>query len=305
VGKLIYMRRLDDKISPRYGVGVKIVFAKNIGFCSGVKRAIAIAEKSLREDLKPIQCWGSLVHNERVIEKFIKKGVRFTKNLKGIKSGTLIIQAHGRPPFSSQIKKNIVVRDATCPLVKKVQLIASSLHRKGYQVIIIGDKNHSETKGIKGYTNKKGIIVENKKGAERLSKFKKIGVVAQTTQGLDNVNQVLDILKKKSKEIEYINTLCPEVQNRQKELSLILKKTDGILIIGSRTSANTKRLMEIAKKSKKPAWRTNSTRELKRMKLKNLSALGIVSGTSTSDWLIKEITNKLRKRNEQKKDKNN
>jgi len=305
VGKLIYMRRLDDKISPRYGVGVKIVFAKNIGFCSGVKRAIAIAEKSLREDPKPIQFWGSLVHNEKVIEKFIKKGVKLTKNLKEVKSGTLIIQAHGHPPFSNQIKKNIVVRDATCPLVKKVQSIASSLYRKGYQVIIIGDKNHSETKGIKGYTNKKGIIVENKKGAEGLSKFKKIGVVAQTTQDSDNVKQVLDILKKKSKEIEYINTLCPEVQNRQKELNSILKKTDGILIIGSRTSANTKRLMEVAKKSKKPAWRTNSPRELKKRKLKNLPVLGIISGTSTPDWLIKEIIAKLKNKNERKKDKNN
>jgi len=273
---------------------MRVIFAKNIGFCSGVKRAITIAEKPLRKDPKPIQFWGSLIHNEKVIEKFIKKGVKLTKNLKEVKSGTLIIQAHGRPPFSNQIKKNIVVRDATCPLVKKVQLIAKSLCRKGYQVIIIGDKNHFETKGIRGHTNKKGIIVENKKGAEGLSKFKKIGVVAQTTQGLDNVKQVLDILKKKSKEIEYINTLCPEVQNRQKELNSILKKTDGILIIGSRSSANTNRLVEIVKKSKKPLWWINSLGELKKINFKGISSLGVTSGTSTPDWEIQRIRKYLK-----------
>jgi 4-hydroxy-3-methylbut-2-enyl diphosphate reductase len=275
---------------------MKIIVAKNIGFCSGVKRAIQIAEKSLKEDPKPVQFLGSLVHNEKVIEKFKKKGVRFIKDFKEVKTGTLIIQAHGFPPFLNKNNK-LIIREATCPLVKRVQLIASSLFKKGYKVIIIGDKKHSETKGIKGYTQNKAIIVEDEKQAKKLPKSKKIGVVVQTTQNLDKFNRILEILKKKSKKIKYFNTLCPEVQNRQKEINLILKKVNGILVVGSHSSANTKRLVEIGRKTKKPVWWINSFRELKKKGLKNLSVLGVASGTSTPDWLIKEIIVKLKNLN--------
>ncbi len=273
---------------------MKIIIAKNIGFCSGVKRAILIAEKSLRGDPKPIQFLGSLVHNEKVIEKFKKGGVKFRKNLKGVKAGTLIIQAHGFPPLLPKINKKLLIRDATCPLVKKVQLIANSLYGQGYKVIIIGDKKHSETKGIKGWCENQALIIENENQARKLARYKKISVVAQTTQNLDKVNQILEILKNKSGKIKYFNTLCPEVQARQKELNSILKKVNGILVIGSRSSANTKRLVEITKKSKKPAWLVNSSEELKRKELNNVSPLGVVSGTSTPDWIIREVINKLK-----------
>lgn len=274
---------------------MKIVVTKNIGFCSGVKRAISIAEKSLREDLKPVQFLGNLVHNEKVIEKFKKRGIKFVKNLKKFKKGTLIIQAHGFPPFSNK-NKGITIRDATCPLVKKVQIAAQSLNEKGYQVIIIGDKKHSETKGIKGYTQNQAIIVENEEQAKKLPKFKKIGVVTQTTQNLDIVNKILKILKNKSKKIEYFNTLCPEVQTRQKEIKTIAKKVDGLLVIGSRTSANTMRLFQICKTLKKPVWWINSLKELKKLKIKNNITLEIVSGTSADNSEIEKIKKYLLKK---------
>jgi len=274
---------------------IKIIIAKNIGFCSGVRRAILITEKSLKTDSKPIQFLGSLVHNEKVIEKFIKKGVKFIKDVKEAKGGTIVIQTHGVPPnLSKKISQQIVIRDATCPLVKKVQLIANSLYRKGHKVIIVGDKDHAETKSIKGWSESQALIIENKNQARKLARYKKVGVVAQTTQSLDNVNRVLKILKNKVEKIKYFNTLCPEVQARQKELNSILKKVNGILVIGSRSSANTKRLVEITKKSKKPVWWVNSSEELKRKKLNNVSPLGVVSGTSTPDWIIREVINKLK-----------
>lgn len=268
---------------------MKIIAAENIGFCSGVKRAILIAEKSLKESPKPVQFLGNLVHNEKVIEKFKKKGVRFIKNLKEAKPGTLIIQAHGFPPFPKKFNKKILIRDATCPLVKKVQTAANSFQKENYKVIIIGDKNHDEVTGINGFTGNKAVIIENGKQAKKLPKFNKIGAVAQTTQNLENVNRALKVLKKKSKKLKFINTLCPEVQTRQKELGLILKKTDGILVIGSKTSANTGRLTQLCKNFQKPFWRINSLEELKGCDFKNLSRLGMASGTSTPDWEIKKI----------------
>ena len=266
---------------------MRIIVSKNIGFCSGVKRAVYVAEKSLREDRKPIQFLGSLVHNEIVIRGFKKRGARFLKNPKEAVSGTLIIQAHGFSPFS--LNKNILIRDTTCYLVKKAQLLAGLLYKKGYKIIIVGDKNHSEIKGINGCIKNQGLIIENEKEAKKLPQFKKIGVICQTTNESEKFKKILKILKNKAGRMKWFNTLCPEVNTRQKELNKILKTSDGVLIIGSKQSANTRRLMEKAKRLKKKIIWIDSLKELKKKNLKGISVLGLVSGTSTPDWEIKKI----------------
>jgi len=270
---------------------MKIIFAKHIGFCSGVKRAIEISEKSLKEDPKPIQFLGPLVHNEKVVEELKKKGGKIITNLKEIKSGTLILRAHGEILDLKKIRKkaSIIIRDATCPLVKRAQKAAQNLSRAGYKVIIIGDRGHPEVKGIRGHIKDKGIIVEDKLEAKKLKKFKRLGVVAQTTQDSNKVKMILGVLKQKSKELKWLNTLCPEVSNRQKELRAILKKVDGTLVIGSKSSANTLRLLKIAQHSKKPVWLVNSLEEFKKINFKDLSTLMVTSGTSAPDWEIKKI----------------
>lgn len=270
---------------------MKILFAKNIGFCSGVRRALSIAEKSLEEDPKPIWFLGNLIHNEKVIEIFRKKKVNFISHPEKARLGTLIIQAHGFPPFSRKGKNNeeILIRDTTCPLVKRVQTIASFLQKSGYKVIIFGDKNHSETRGIKGYAKDRALIIENENQAKNLPKFKKIGLVSQTTQNLEKFDRILKILENKADKIKRFNTICPEVIARQRELNEILKSCDGLLVIGSRSSANTKRLAEKGKKLKKRVFLVNSLEELKKGRIKGVSSLGVVSGTSTPDWEIKKI----------------
>jgi len=268
---------------------MKIIISKNIGFCSGVKRAISMADESVKRDKKPIQFLGSIVHNEEVINKFKKLGVKFVKEIKKAKPGTLIIQAHGIPPLKKNLNNKITIKDATCPLVKRAQLIAKKLFEQGCQIIIIGDKRHEETKGIKGFTKNKAIIIENEKQAKELSYFKKIGVIAQTTQNLANVNLVLKTLKKHSKDVKYVNTICPEVQVRQGEIDLIFKQVDAILVIGSKSSANTKRLVTLAKKNKKIVFLVNSQKNIKNNNFKNIKTLGIISGTSTPGWEINKI----------------
>lgn len=269
---------------------MKIILAKNIGFCFGVKRAINSAIFSLEKDPKPIQFLGKLIHNEKVTEVLEKKGGKIILNFKEAQSGTLIIGAHGISPFvKKEISKEVLIRDTTCPRVKKAQTSARNLFAKGYQVIIIGDKNHEETKGIKGYTKNQAIVVENEIEAKKLPILKKIGVVSQTTQDLNKVKKIIKILQKRTFDFKWQNTLCPEVSMRQKELSEIIKKSDGILVIGSQNSANAKRLVKIVKKSKKPVWLANSTEELKSINFKNISSLGVVSGTSTPDSEIKKI----------------
>lgn len=267
----------------------KIIFAKKIGFCPGIKRAVLIAEEAFKKSPKPIYFLGSLVHNEEVLKKFKKRGGKFIRDLKEAKSGTLIIRAHGIPPFPQKFKKKLLIVDATCPLVKRVQLLANSLYKKNYQIIIIGDKKHSETKGIKGYTENQAIIIENEKQAEKLAKFKKLAVIVQTTMDFKKSQKIFKILKNKSEEIKYFNTICPEVESRQNELKLILKKIKEVLIIGSKTSANTRRLVQIAKKAGKFVRRVNSLAELKKEGLPCFSSLGVISGTSTPNEEIKKI----------------
>ncbi len=273
---------------------MKIIFAKNIGFCFGVKRAIAIVENSLKEGPRPIQFLGYLVHNEEVIKHLKERGGKFLFRPNQAKPGTLITRTHGEAGLNQIKNKGILIKETTCPLVKNVLNKANLLFQDGYQVIIVGDRKHPETKAIKNYIKNQAIIVENEKQA-KIPRFlkkgwdKKIGVVSQTTQNLNKFNHILKILKNKTGEVKWFNTICPEVTARQKELNRILENCDGVLVIGSRSSANTSRLAEMVKKAKKNLWWINSLEELKKKKIKNSSILGVVSGTSTPDWEIKKI----------------
>jgi (E)-4-hydroxy-3-methyl-but-2-enyl pyrophosphate reductase len=279
---------------------MQLIFAKNLGFCTGVKRAIKIAGYSLESDPKPIQFLGGIIHNEKIINEIKDNGGKIVNDTRGIRRGTLVIRAHGTAPLPHL--KNILIRDATCTLVKHSQEVAKKLLKDGYEIVIIGKKNHPEITGILGNINGKAMVIESTQEAKKIKKIAKLGVLAQTTQSQENVDKILNILRKKTKELKWEDTLCPQVSFRQQELSEIIKKTDGILVIGSHTSANTKRLVEIAQKNNKPVWCTNSENKLKKIIFKNISSLGVVSGTSAPDWEVKKIIDYLN--NYAKKEKN-
>jgi 4-hydroxy-3-methylbut-2-enyl diphosphate reductase len=272
---------------------VKIIFAKNLGFCFGVKRALNILEKSIKNDSKPIYLLGEIVHNEKVIQKLKKEGVKIVFSPREVKNGTLIIRAHGFPPF--KISRKVILRNATCPFVKRVQDLACNLSKDGYQVVIFGKRNHPEVIGISAFSKNKALIVENKSQAKKLPKFKKIGFISQTTSDEEKFFEILEILKKKAKEFKYFNTICPQVKLRQKELKEILKKVEAVLVIGSKSSSNTQKLAKIVKNSGKKLIWINSLKELKKKNLKEISSLGVVSGTSAPNFEIEKIKNYLQK----------
>jgi (E)-4-hydroxy-3-methyl-but-2-enyl pyrophosphate reductase len=272
---------------------MKIIFAKNVGFCTGVRRALDISRKSLEKDKKPVQFLGEIIHNERVTNELKKSGGKIIKNPLLAKSGTLVIRAHGTPPLPKL--KGVLIRDATCPLVKRAQDAAKSLLAQGYKVIIIGERKHPEVEGIQGNIGEKGVVIENENEAKKLKNLGWVGLMAQTTQNIEKAEKIIGILEKKSKKLKWINTLCPQVTFRQKELLKILDKADGILVVGSKTSANTARLAKIAQKRAKKVWKINSTENLKRNLFSGVSVLGVVSGTSAPDWEVEEIKNWLYK----------
>jgi len=272
---------------------MKVIFAKHVGFCTGVRRALEIARVSLLEDKKPVQFLGEIIHNERATKNIMEKGGKLISTLNEVRPGTLVVRAHGAPPLPKL--KGVKISDATCPLVTRAQAAAKNLFDEKYKVIIIGEKKHPEIKGINGHIGNRAVIIENKSDAKKLKKIEKIGVIAQTTQNLDGVNEIIKILESKTKNLKWINTLCPQVTFRQKELAEIIKKADAVMVIGSKTSANTSRLAEIAQNKGKKVLRINSAAELDKNAFKGISILGVVSGTSAPDWDVSEIKNWLTK----------
>lgn len=271
---------------------MKILFAKHIGFCSGVRRAVKIAMDALENDPEPVQFLGEIVHNELVIKKVKEKGGKTISDFNKVKEGTVVIRAHGLPPMKKP--ENIKLRDTTCPLVEEAQKSAKDFYDKGYQVIIIGDKEHSEVKGINGYTENNAIIISTKKQAEQIKSLSKAAAVIQTTRDHIKTKKIIEILKKKIDNFEWKNTICPEVISRQKELTKIFNNSEGILVIGSKKSANTGRLVQMAKEKGKKVWWINTREEVKKIDFKDTKTLGVVSGTSAPDYEVNKIKKYLK-----------
>jgi 4-hydroxy-3-methylbut-2-enyl diphosphate reductase len=276
---------------------MEIILVPKIGFCFGVKRAIGISVETFKKKPRPCQVLGPLVHNEFVIEKLRKKGIKFINSLGRAKSGTVIIPAHGEDPkVLEKIKKRgLGLVDATCPLVTKVQNLAKIINNKGHQVIIIGDRNHKEVKSIQAAISGRGIIIPDVKEIPRLKiKGKSVGVLTQTTQNPEKVKNILKKLKNKFKNLKFYNTLCPTVQSYQAEVKKLAPEVDLMLIVGSKNSANTKRLVEIAKEKQRQVHYIENAKELKKGWLLGIKKVGIAGGTSTPDWLIKKVIKKLK-----------
>ena len=277
---------------------MKIIKARSCGFCTGVdiayKKAFETAQKGQKAYIL-----GFLVHNSDVIRKLENMGMRSISNLSEIPPGVgppiLIISAHGVGPkiFGEAKKLGLEIIDTTCPWVKKAQGIAKKLYEDGYQVVIVGDKDHAEVKGIKGWTDDSAIVAENPKDASTISVQAKIGVVAQTTQSLENFEQTVYELRKKTKEIVIKNTICSSTESRQREAVELSKKVDLMIVIGDVKSANTKRLKELCQAAGVETHMISSGKEIRKKWLAGKEYIGITAGASTPEWVIKEIVDRL------------
>jgi len=271
---------------------MRINIAKSSGFCFGVKRALDIVKEIAKKE-KNVAMLGDIVHNERVIKEITKLGIKKINKLSKNGNKVLIIRAHGEPKriFDLAKKFNYKIIDATCPMVKEIHRIAKDMEEKGYFIIVIGDKNHDEVRGIIGQLNKKAMVIEDIKDIDinKIKKLKKVAVVVQSTQELDKVLKIVEVLKRYIKELKFFNTICMPTRIKQKEIKEMPKKNDCMIIIGSKKSANTKRLYEISKKLNKKTYWVNSAGEIKELWFKNVNTIGITAGASTPDETIKEV----------------
>jgi len=238
------------------------------------------------------------VHNEEVVRQIQRAGIKKINHLSAGKGKILLIRAHGCSKQTLQKAKKLgyTIINATCPMVKEIHKIAGRLENKGYRVIIIGDKLHNEVQGIAGQLKSKTIIIDKPKNIPmpKIRQIKQAGVVVQSTQNLDNVLEILNILRKHIPTVTFHNTICNPTKMKQNEIKNMPLENDIIIIIGSKTSANTKRIYEIAKPLNKNSYWINSAREIKKSWLKNASKVGITAGASTPESTIKKVIQKIK-----------
>jgi len=274
---------------------MEINIAKSSGFCFGVKRAIDISEK-LADGKKAICVLGEVVHNSFVVERLEKKGIKKICRINPVKNATLIIRAHGAPKktFARAKTCGYKIVDATCPKVKDIYRIARRLEKTN-NIIIIGDSGHDEVKGIAGQLRKKTITIESPGdiSLKKIAGIKKAAVITQSTQTLDNINRIMDRLKKTIPRVKLYNTTCRTTVVKQQEIRSLPKKNDLVLIIGSKTSANTKRLYQISKSINKSTYWIDCAKDLKPAWFRNVKKTGIMAGASTPDCITREVVEKL------------
>ncbi len=271
---------------------MKINVAKSSGFCFGVRRAIDMC-LALADQEKPVRVLGDIVHNNYVVSELSDKGIKKVKSIRPAKKGSiLIISAHGAPKKTFDRARTCGYRvvDATCPKVKDIYKIAKRLE-KNNTLIIIGDKGHTEVKGIAGQLKKKPITIEspNKIPVGELSKIKRARVITQSTQSLSNINAIMKRLRKFIPDIKLYNTTCRITTVKQREIESLPVENDIVLIVGSAASANTKRLYQIAKKMNKRTHWIESVKDIKLSWLKSAKKVGIMAGASTPDVIVDEI----------------
>lgn len=280
---------------------MKILQPEHNGFCSGVERAVQMAYDAAGAN---VFCYGEIVHNPIVVKKLADKGVRIQKDLMQLKSGdTLIITAHGaaKEVFDYCEANQINVVDTTCPFVKVLHDKAKEYRDNGYQIVLIGNKNHPEIVGVNGWCGNSAIITD---GSEKLdlSRFDKVFVMFQTTFNAQKVSRAVENLDKDNvKTLEIFNTICYTTTERQKNAADIALQCDSVIVVGGKSSSNTGRLAEICGNVCKHTVCVESADELSDFDFSFTENLGIIAGASTPRELIEEV---LAKMAEQTKDNN-
>lgn len=282
---------------------MKVIVAKPRGFCAGVDRAIEMVEKALETYGPPIYVRHAIVHNKRVVESLIEKGVKFVEQLDEIEDegAKVIFSAHGVSPavWNEAINKNLEVVDAVCPLVTKVHNEVEHYANLGYTIILIGHRNHVEVVGTSGHAPEKVIIVESVEEAQRLSvpDPNKLAYVTQTTLSVDDTRDILTALKKRFPNIISPSKLdiCYATQNRQDAVKALSKEADLIFIMGSPESSNSNRLVEVAKASGvEKAYLIEGAHDLDGHSFTDDTVVGLSSGASTPETVVLEVIARLK-----------
>ncbi len=281
---------------------LEIEKATEVGFCFGVRRAVDIMQKVAREH-RGIETLGALVHNQPVLDKLGRLGVRIAKGVEDVKGNTLVVSAHG---ISFELEGEIQARgikiiDTTCPFVRRAQVVVRRLAESGFFVIVYGDREHSEVKGVLSWAWGKGMATLDMEPLVKLEELpRRIGVLSQTTQipskFVDFVKGLIDLTFTRDSELRIIDTICHDIRNRQAAALELANKVDLMLVIGSHNSANTNRLVELCSTAAR-TYLVESAEGINPSWLQGKEHIGITAGASTSEQTIDEVMAKLKSLN--------
>ncbi len=281
---------------------MEVRLAKTAGFCFGVKRAVETVYEQVKEcQDEKIYTYGPIIHNEEVVKDLKSKGVEVIhteEELRELTSGVVIIRSHGVPKHIHDIlqEQGLQCVDATCPFVKKIHRIVEEESKKGKHIIIIGDANHPEVQGIKGWSETEVTIIKTEEEAEgfELSYDADICIVSQTTFNYNKFKYLVEIISKKSYNIHVLNTICNATKERQTEAASIADEVEAMIVIGDKHSSNTQKLFEICKSACKDTYYIQTLDDLDMNQLKSVKTVGITAGASTPNNIIEEVQNNVR-----------
>ncbi|MDH4212067.1 MAG: 4-hydroxy-3-methylbut-2-enyl diphosphate reductase [candidate division WOR-3 bacterium] len=271
---------------------MKIYRARHGGFCFGVKRAIKMALEAANK-AENVYSLGPLIHNSLAVEDLKKRGIRPVDKIDGTdKNSVIIIRSHGVAPdvLKKINSKHYGIIDATCPRVRRAQRYVQKLIDEGYYVVIVGEKDHPEVKGLLGYAGRHATIYKER---HKINK-KKIGVVPQTTLTQEKLNDAVADLMSDVIEMKIYNTICRETAVRINEATKLATRSDVMIVVGGKNSANTTRLYHVCKKLRR-SHHIESASEVKRSWFKGAKSVGITAGASTPKQQVDEVVRKIRR----------
>ncbi len=265
-----------------------IIVAEDQGFCWGVRRALDIVEKR-----NEVNIFGDLIHNKQVVQELEKKGKKIVHQVTGAEDKPIVVTAHGTTTenLDSFRQLNLEIVDTTCPLVSKIYRAGKSLEEEGYRIMIIGDKNHVEVKGIASRMNQP-IIIADEKELETIKLPKRVGIICQSTFSREKFNTLAGFVSELTEEVKIKNTTCSPTIKRQESAAKLAQVVDIMIVVGGFHSSNTKKLAEITCKYVE-SHHIETAEDLDEEWFNEKNEIGITSGASTADWIVEEICGKI------------
>lgn len=274
---------------------MKILLAKDAGYCFGVRDAVNLAYDTAEKN-GDVYMLGHIVHNENVVQDLDAAGARVVDKLDDVpKDNPILFRAHGTTveTWNEANNKDINIIDATCPLVLEIHEEVKKLEAEGRKILIIGDHGHDEVVAIASQVNDP-IIIASPKEASELRKTKRAGVVSQSTQTIENVQEIINIIMTKVFDLRFVNTICFPTKRNQSQIKELATKCDVMIVIGSFTSANSKRLTALAKERNKNSYQVTLADEIDPGWFDGAETIGVSAGASTPDNIINDVLIKIK-----------
>jgi (E)-4-hydroxy-3-methyl-but-2-enyl pyrophosphate reductase len=263
--------------------------AKTQGFCFGVAITVKKAEEAIaaRSDVTTL---GHVVHNPQIVQTLEENGLRNAHNVDEVDSGALFVRAHGLPVdvYEKAKNKGLEIIDATCPMVTKIHVQAERLKADGYKIIVVGDPTHPEVKGTLSHVPGAWCI-EHVEDVEKLPRGSKVGVVVQSTYSRERFTDIVKVLSEKYYEVRAVNTICTDTNNRQSEALRLAEEVEVMVVVGGKTSANTKHLAELSETRGARSYHIEGPDELRPEWFEGVRVAGLMSGASTPGWLVDQV----------------